>query len=577
MRFGIILRTLIHSVTRQKVLTVDQMKVTKLSKCLGTLDLLAIGIGSTFGSGIYVLTGQVAKTLAGPAVVLSFLFASIASLLSGLCYIEFATRVPKAGSAYIYTYISIGELMAFFTGWNLILEYSIGAAVVARGCSVYLDALTNGAIANGTRGLIGEIHGTGLSRNIDFVSFLLVILITILLATGIRNSSLLNNILTVFNLAIAAIIIISGVFFVNKENWSNFTPFGFHGVLAGASTCFFAFIGFDIIATTAEEARTPGKSMPISIIGTIFICLLIYIGISSVITLMVPYSDLDANTAVSDAFKHVGASWVYYVVSAGAGISILCCTLVSMIPLPRMLYSMAQDGLLFKVFSRVNKKTEVPLVATVTAGVFTAFLAMFIDLDQLVEMLSIGTLLAYTIVDMCVLKLRYEFKPKVGASSDDKEEQRCRDKEMKKRNRSVVVAIALIVINMMCMCIVLVYGRHLDTVSFYFLVSLFASLVIACGIFLSVQKQNQEQLVFKAPCVPLLPMAASFFNIYLMLELRRLTWIRLLVWMIIGTVVYFGYGIRNSSAGSYVISEIEETSPLVTIHNKSLEKGEKSQ
>ncbi len=208
-------------------------------------------------------------------MVLSFLIGAIASLLSGLCYIEFATRVPKAGSAYVYTYITVGELMAFFTGWNLLLEYSIGAAVIARAFSVYVDSITDGAIVNGTKEFIGELHAYGLSSNVDFVSFALVVVITILLVTGVKNSTMLNNILTVFNLSIAATIIITGLFFVKKDNWSNFTPYGVHGVLAGASTCFYAFIGFDIIATTAEEAKDPGKSMPLSIIGTI--CKLIFL------------------------------------------------------------------------------------------------------------------------------------------------------------------------------------------------------------------------------------------------------------------------------------------------------------
>ncbi len=202
-------------------------------------------------------------------MVISFLIAAIASLLSGLCYIEFATRVPKAGSAYVYTYLTIGEFPAFVIGWNLLFEYSIGAAVVARAFSVYVDSLIGGVIANATTKAIGELNIYGFGASIDFISFGIVILFTILLSTGVKNSSSFNNILTAFNLLIAATIVVAGLFFVKGENWSNFAPFGVHGVIAGASTCFYTFIGFDIIATTAEEARNPGKSLPLSIIGTI--------------------------------------------------------------------------------------------------------------------------------------------------------------------------------------------------------------------------------------------------------------------------------------------------------------------
>ena len=201
--------------------------------------------------------------------MLSFLIAAIASMLSGVCYAEFATRIPKSGSAYIYTYISVGELAAFFIGWNLMLEYIIGSAVVARAFSAYIDQLTGGAIFNATHNALGGITATGFSRHIDFLSFGIIIFLTLLLLTGVKNSSIFNNLLTVINILVALFVVIVGAFHANVDNWRNFAPFGVEGVLAGASTCFFSFIGFDVIATTAEEARTPDKSIPRSIIGTI--------------------------------------------------------------------------------------------------------------------------------------------------------------------------------------------------------------------------------------------------------------------------------------------------------------------
>ena len=260
---------LYNACSRQKSLETSEIKTTKLNKCLTTIDLLGIGISGTLGAGIYVLTGEVAKTSAGPGIVLSFLIAAIASILSGLCYTEFATRVPKAGSAYVYSYVTIGEFCAFVIGWNLILEYSIGAASVGRAFSSYVDSLVGGAMKNATRSVIGEVRVYGLATDLDFFVLGVVILLTIILALGMKNSVRFNNFLTFLNLTVVILVIIFGFIYVKKENWSNFAPFGFEGIVSGASTCFFAFIGFDIIATTAEEAENPGKSIPVSIVGTI--------------------------------------------------------------------------------------------------------------------------------------------------------------------------------------------------------------------------------------------------------------------------------------------------------------------
>lgn len=584
--------------SRQKILIIGGTKISKLSKCLKTFDLMAIGIGSTFGSGIYVLTGQVAKEMTGPAVVLSFFIAAIVSLMSGLCYTEFAIRVPVAGSAYVYTYVAIGELVAFSIGWNLILEYVIGGAVIARAFSVYVDTFTGGMIANATREAMGAFNIHGFASQLDFLSFGLVILLTLLLISGVKNSAMLNNVLTVFNLGVAACIVVIGLFYVDSANWSNFAPFGLNGVLAGASTCFYAFIGFDIIATTAEEARNPAKSIPWSILGTITICFVMYFAVSTVVTLMVPYQNLNPDSAVSDAFSQVGANWAKYFVSAGAGISMLCCTLVSLFPLPRILYSMSQDGLIPACFSKVNTRTESPIIATVVAGIFTAVSALLINLHELVEMLSIGTLLAYSMVNVCLLKLRYQVSiarpsstvttpvdpphdnlektlQKQDQQSDNKANAHAAMEGSRKREMHITLILLLIVADFFSLSSLLVYGKHVDAKAYYFLLCLSIIIVILCGIFLWKQPQDQQELLFKVPCVPFLPMVALFANIYLMMELRRLTWIRVLVWTTIGMIIYFGYGIRHSVAAKGPLSD--EYSPLVNVQHKTEDKSAKSE
>ena len=221
------------------------------------------------GAGIYVLAGEVARHKAGPAIIFSFLIAAIASILSGLCYAEFGARVPKAGSAYYYCYITIGELLGFFVGWNLILEYIIGAASIIRSLSAYIDSMAHGAIKNGTIDAIGEIHSPLLSNYFDLFSIMIALLGTILLSLGVKNSARFNNFCVGVNVLTIMLVIIVGLVYADAKNWSNFAPFGVSGVFAGAATCFFAFIGFDVIATTSEEAKNPARSIPFSITGTI--------------------------------------------------------------------------------------------------------------------------------------------------------------------------------------------------------------------------------------------------------------------------------------------------------------------
>lgn len=252
---------------RKKHIDPDELTQTQLSRCLTIKDLTGLGIGSTLGAGIYVVAAEVARFTAGPAVVISFLIAAVASVFSGLCYAEFGARVPKAGSAYVYSYVTVGELCSFIIGWNLILEYVIGASSVARAWSSYCDSIVNDSIRNFTIANLGEMHVPGLGKYPDFFALTVVLIIAVVLSIGVKNSSRFNNIVTWVNLFVIMFITIVGFYFVKKQNWTNdFAPFGVSGILSGAATCFYAFVGFDVIATTGEEAKNPSKSIPISIV-----------------------------------------------------------------------------------------------------------------------------------------------------------------------------------------------------------------------------------------------------------------------------------------------------------------------
>ena len=258
---------LLKRFTQKKHIDTKSLSQSKLSRCLSIFDLTSLGIGSTLGAGIYVLTGEVARSIAGPSIVISFFIAAVASVLSGLCYAEFGARVPKAGSAYIYSYVTVGELCAFIIGWNLFLEYVIGASSVARAWSDYFDSILDGRIRNFTLEHFGEIHADGLSTYPDFFAVLLLMFVTLVLGIGVKNSSRFNIIFTGINLFVILFIICVGIYFAKGENWTrDFAPFGISGVFSGAATCFYAFVGFDVIATTGEEARNPSRAIPISIV-----------------------------------------------------------------------------------------------------------------------------------------------------------------------------------------------------------------------------------------------------------------------------------------------------------------------
>ncbi|KAF7214224.1 probable cationic amino acid transporter [Nothobranchius furzeri] len=384
-----------------------------LAKVLTTLDLVSLGVGSCVGTGMYVVTGLVAKTMAGPGVILSFIIAAVASILSGVCYAEFGVRVPKTtGSAYTYSYVTVGEFVAFFIGWNLILEYLIGTAAGASALSNMFDSLANHSISNFMITHLGTLRGLGKGEDTypDVLALFIALLATVIIAVGVKNSVRFNNILNVVNLVIWVFMIIAGLFFLSASNWGSgkFLPYGWSGVMRGAATCFYAFIGFDIIATTGEEAKNPNTSIPYAITASLVTCLTAYVSVSVILTLMVPYDLIDGSAPLMEMFAVHGFLWGKYTVAVGAIAGLTVSLLGSLFPMPRVIYAMARDGLLFRFLTHVSTLTHTPVLACVVSGGFAAVLALLVSLRDLIEMMSIGTLLAYTLVSVCVLLLRYQ-------------------------------------------------------------------------------------------------------------------------------------------------------------------------
>lgn len=607
--------SLVGCLTRRKRVYQEEKTNTELSKCLTTWDLTSLGIGATLGAGIYVVSGQVAASVAGPAVIISFALAALTSILSGLCYAEFGARVPKTtGSAYAYSYVTVGEIWAFIIGWNLILEYMIGTAADARALSACFDYVIGNVIRNLTLTYIGEINTPGLGTYPDILSFIVTIIVTIILAIGVKQSSTFSTIFNVLNFLVVIFIVVAGMFFVDTRNWTEgkgFFPYGASGVLSGAATCFYAYVGFDIIATTGEETKNAPKSIPIAIVASLVVIFVCYFGVSAIVTLIVPFHQLDKLSPIPNAFVQRGFPLAKYIIGMGAVCGLSSSLLGSQFPLPRIIYAMASDGLLFKFLAGVNPRTEVPVVATVFPGILTAVIALLFDLNELVEMMSIGTLLAYTLVSLCVLILRYqpnipEEDPSINKwyqkepeifgqlsmydqSPDEYEYEISTNKKLHsadltknsgkhdfdssqeefaksyKRTQSqnlqnkfrrsptaetvriVNWAVALLFVSFVGFCSATVYGleaiqRHSHVILVF--LAIFGVLSVFAIVVISLQPQNTNEISFKAPFVPALPILTVFFNVFLMLKLSRLTWIRFGVWMGLG--LFFIYNLLNS-------------------------------
>ncbi|CAG9760634.1 unnamed protein product [Ceutorhynchus assimilis] len=592
--------------TRKKAIDPVTAEETRLNRILNVFDLTALGVGSTLGVGIYVLAGQVAKETAGPSVVLSFLIAAIASVFAGLCYAEFGARAPRAGSAYIYSYVCVGEFIAFVIGWNLILEYVIGSASVARGLSLYLDTLINNTLAN-TFKEIAPINVPFLSAYFDFFSFGISILLAIGLAFGLKESSMVNNVVTCLNILVVLFIIIAGSLKANPANWhftpnattnttitgqGGFFPWGVEGMIKGAATCFYGFVGFDCIATSGEEVKNPRKSIPISIIVSLLIIFLAYFGVATVLTLMIPYFEQDYNAPIPKAFEMVGWEVAKWIVAIGALFGLCASLFGAMFPLPRIIYAMGTDGLLFKFLAKVHPKFQTPVIGTISAGVLTGLMAALFDLSQLVKMMSIGTLQAYTIVAASVIVLRYSEEVKKvyvpiktssdteSVSSESSVDDKCNDDGIRhnfdgptdderelisnngrgfrtslkylinctitepNRITENIVAIEIFVYCILCTAIGLcaIYLKtYLANGETWAIVttSIVVGLTILVLLSLMTQPKSRKQLSFKVPCVPLIPALSILVNIYLMLMLDYMTWIRFAVWMAVGIPMYY--------------------------------------
>jgi APA family basic amino acid/polyamine antiporter len=467
----------------------------RLRRVLGPIQLTSLGVGAIIGTGIFILTGQAAHDKAGPAIILSFVVAGIACIFAALCYAEFASMAPVAGSAFTYAYATLGELFAWIIGWDLVLEYAVGSSVVAHGWSAHFQEFI-GVFGWKVPHIIstapfdynpatGKIVSTG--AYLDVPAIAIAFIITAILVKGIRESASFNAAMVIVKVAIVLFVIAVGAFYVNPENWTrDFAPYGYTGVsffgktllgqtgkggeplgmFAGAAIIFFAYIGFDSVSTHAEEARRPARDVPIGIIASLLICTVLYIAVAAILTGMVPYNEIEIDAPVVKAFQRHGLTVAQYLVAAGALTGITSVLLVMMLSQPRVLLAMARDGLLPKFFGAVHDKFRTPWKGTILTGIFVASMAGFLPLRILAEMTNIGTLLAF---------------------------------------------------------------------------------VIVCAAVLIMRKTNPDaERPFRAPLYPFVPILGILTCLLLMFSLPVENWWRLIIWLLIGLVIYFSYGRKHS-------------------------------
>ncbi|XP_068635868.1 cationic amino acid transporter 2, vacuolar-like [Aristolochia californica] len=574
---------------------------SQLAKELSILQLVAIGVGSTIGAGVYVLVGTVAREHAGPALTISFLIAGIAAALSAFCYAELSSRCPSAGSAYHYSYICVGEGVAWLVGWALILEYTIGGAAVARGISPNLALFFGGP--DSLPAFLARMYVPWVDIVIDPCAAILVLVVTLLLCVGIKESSFAQAVVTTANVCVMVVVIIAGGYLGLQTGWTGYSlpsgyfPFGVNGMLAGSATVFFSYIGFDTVASTAEEVKNPQRDLPLGIGIALSICCFLYMMVSAIIVGLVPFYALDPDTPISSAFASHGMQWAVYLITAGAVTALFSTLMGSMLPQPRILMAMARDGLLPRFFSDVNKRTQVPVKSTVGTGIIAAILTFCMDVAELAGMVSVGTLLAFTVVAVSILILRYvppdevPLPPSLQDSIDsislptnDENEEESKEQtnspkeanvissdgesstsypliekeavqaKLKEQKRRKIAAWSIASVCTGVMILTSAASAEFLPSLIRFPLCLVGGLLLLCGlVVLSWIDQDDGRHSFGhtggfvCPFVPLLPIFCILINVYLLINLGIGTWIKVSVWLVIGVIVYLFYGRKHSS------------------------------
>lgn len=459
-----------HLFVRKDIAT-DLYKKTGLEKTLTAFSLVTMGVGAIVGAGIFITPGIIAAKYTGPGAMLAFILAAVVCSFAALCYSEFSSTIPLAGSAYTYIYAVFGEFIAWILGWALVSEYLFSVSAVAASWSSYFQNILTGlnihipvalSAAYGTAGKPGAIF--------DLPAFVIIMIISMLLIGGIRESARVNAIMVIIKILVIILFIVVGVFYIKPVNYSPFLPFGAKGVVSGAAVAFYAYIGFDAVSTASEEVKNPQKNVPIGIVGSLLLATVLYIALSAVLVGIVKYTKLNVADPVAYALRFIQQDWISGIVSVGAVVGMTTVLIVFLYGGTRLLFAISRDGLMPAALSKLAPKTHTPVINTWIFGILGSLFACVIPIDKITELVNIGTLFAFAMVSLGIIFLR-------------------RDPKFK----------------------------NLDS-------------------------------AFKVPFYPVLPIVSFVLCVGLMLQLQAFTWEAFFVWLVIGLVIYFGYGYRHSKA-----------------------------
>ncbi|XP_024451720.1 cationic amino acid transporter 9, chloroplastic isoform X2 [Populus trichocarpa] len=508
---------------------VSRNSTDALVRRLGLLDLILLGVGASIGAGIFVVTGTVARD-AGPGVTLSFILAGLSCVLNALCYAELASRLPAVvGGAYLYTYSAFNELTAFLVFGQLMIDYHIGAASIARSLASYVVTILEmfPVFKDNIPSWIGhggeEFFGGTLSINL-LAPFLLALL-TVILCLGVGESSIVNSFMTVLKVIIVIIVIFVGAFEVDVSNWSPFAPHGVKEILTGATVVFFAYVGFDAVANSAEESRRPQRDLPLGIIGSLVICIALYIGVCLVLTGMVPYYLLGEDAPLAEAFTSKGLKYVSILISIGAVAGLTTTLLVGLYVQSRLYLGLGRDGLLPSLFSKVHPTRHTPIHSQVWVGIVAGTLGGLFNVHVLSHILSVGALTGYSVVSACVLALRWKDKTASQFSS---------------RWTSAWREGVLCIVTVAC-CGFAAGLFYRFSASFIFLVVAVVIAILATAA-LCCRQTYTNPPGFSCPGVPIVPAVCVFFNMFLFAQLHHEAWVRFVVLSIIMVGIYAFYG-----------------------------------
>uniref|UniRef100_A0A480W7M7 Cationic amino acid transporter 3 n=1 Tax=Sus scrofa TaxID=9823 RepID=A0A480W7M7_PIG len=569
---------------------------------LNSFDLVVFGVNRTLRVGVYILAGSVAVYVAGPGIIVSLLVAGFFSMLSGFYFAEFGARVPRSGSVYLYSYVTMGQLYAFITGWTLILHFVLATAYLTRAWSYTFDSLIGNHISKKLEGTFSEHTPSFLAPYPDFVALALVLLMAGLVLLGVHDSALVSKVSAGINVLLLSFMILSGFIKGDLHNWQlteqdyklatsvssdsyslgplgsgGFVPFGFEGILRGAAVPFYSFFGLNAIVTTGKETPNPQRSIPWSIGIFISICFLAYSGVSAALTLMVPYYQIHPYNPLPQAFHHVGWAPAGYFVAVVILCALFYSLLVVMLTMSRLICAMAEDGLLFRGLGKIYARRGTPLVAILVSAILSGITALLLEIFRVVELMSVGALFVYFLVTFSVLVLRYQ--PDQSFSKKEKVEEEIEMEPIVEGNPSPSVPEAGTSNPLKSLCNPIsttptlksgqiVYGCTFLLVLLLTILSLLLALwpsrvfsgdpgftagavlllLLIAGITAIIwrQPQNPSPLPFRVPALPMLPVLSIFVNVYLMMQMYSVTWAQFGIWNIVGLAIYFGYGIRHS-------------------------------